>query len=677
MTNISNLFGGEFKPPVQIPESNKTPSEQLIDAIASHGYEPPAEIIFDGNIHRFSTSGRARDDSGWYIAHAGKVHAGAFGCWKESTSINWRQDIGRELSIAEEMEHSTRMKQIRAKREEEQARLAATASETADTIWSNATDASDSHPYLDRKQVKSHGLRVTGDGRLIVPMISPDGEIASLQFIDSAGEKKYLSKGKAESAYFVLHGTDSTIYIAEGYATAATVHEITGGTTFIAFSAGQLANVAAMIRQSYAGDLVIVADHDESGTGQRKAEEAARASNARIIIPPIVGDANDYHVAGHDLAALLMPPVVDDWLIAADDFCQQPKPIKWLIKGFMQREALHMIHGPSGGGKTFFVLDQMLHVAAGFEDWNGHRTRGGLVVYLAGEGHHGLRGRIAAWKAKHNNPRLNMHISKGGTDLNTLDGLHRVRTAIMALPEAPAVIVVDTLHRFLSGDENSAQDAKTMLDACGHLQREFGCAVILVHHTGVSDEAQHRARGSSAWRGALDIEISVVPGSEDQPMQVVCRKMKDGEPFKPMQFNITGVPLEGWFDEDGEQVWSAVLESATGGAQKAGRPASNHERTFMTAWSELGHDMMRGCPYVSRSGLIDYLVTRCDMSEKSAAQVVKPGHRGGIISELMAAGMIEKDGPGWILLQNGNDAADALLSKPLYKHSGNEGNLCG
>ena len=61
-----------------------------------------------------------------------------------------------------------------------------------------------------------------------------------------------------------------------------------------------------------------------------------------------------------------------------------------------------------------------------------------------------------------------------------------------------------------------------MLDACGHLQAEFGCAVILVHHTGVSDEAQHRARGSSAWRGALDIEISVVPGGEDSPMQIIC-----------------------------------------------------------------------------------------------------------------------------------------------------------
>jgi hypothetical protein len=91
----------------------------------------------------------------------------------------------------------------------------------------------------------------------------------------------------------------------------------------------------------------------------------------------------------------------------------------------------------------------------------------------------------------------------------------RVVEAIRALPVPPSIIGIDTLHRFLAGDENSAQDAKTMLDACAALMREFNCSIVLVHHTGVSDEAQHRARGSSAWKGALEIEISVVPAKGD------------------------------------------------------------------------------------------------------------------------------------------------------------------
>ena len=87
--------------------------------------------------------------------------------------------------------------------------------------------------------------------------------------------------------------------------------------------------------------------------------------------------------------------------------------------------------------------------------------------------------------------------------------------------------------------------------------REFDCTVILVHHTGVGEESQHRARGSSAWRGALDIEISVVPGKDGGPMQLIQRKSKDAELSKPIWMQIETVELD-WIDEDGEQVKSAV-----------------------------------------------------------------------------------------------------------------------
>jgi len=97
-----------------------------------------------------------------------------------------------------------------------------------------------------------------------------------------------------------------------------------------------------------------------------------------------------------------------------------------------------------------------------------------------------------------------------------------------------------------------------MLDACGNLMQEFGASVLLVHHTGVSDEAQHRARGSSAWRGALDIELSVIPAKDSAPMQLVQSKSKDAELAPPVYCRLVSVPIHGWFDEDGEQVTSAV-----------------------------------------------------------------------------------------------------------------------
>ncbi|MCE2839404.1 MAG: helicase RepA family protein, partial [Cyanobium sp. 49614_E6] len=164
---------------------------------------------------------------------------------------------------------------------------------------------------------------------------------------------------------------------------------------------------------------------------------------------------------------------------------------------------------------------------------------------------------------------------------------------------------VDTLHRFLLGDENSAQDAKTMLDACAALMIEFGCTVILVHHTGVSEEAQHRARGSSAWRGALDIEISIVPAKDDRPIEIVQRKSKDAELAHSVWVELSPVALPGWVDDDGEPVTSVVVVEAEAPAksEKKSKTAS-FEKLFVSAWEATGKDVLEGSPYVSRAAML-------------------------------------------------------------------------
>ena len=72
-------------------------------------------------------------------------------------------------------------------------------------------------------------------------------------------------------------------------------------------------------------------------------------------------------------------------------------------------------------------------------------------------------------------------------------------------------------------------------------------------------EAQHRARGSSAWRGALDIEISIVPGNDLTPMQIIQRKSKDAELAQDISVELQSYVIPNWFDEDGEPVSSAII----------------------------------------------------------------------------------------------------------------------
>jgi hypothetical protein len=204
----------------------------------------------------------------------------------------------------------------------------------------------------------------------------------------------------------------------------------------------------------------------------------------------------------------------------------------------------------------------------------------------------------------------------------------------------------------LNGDENKAQDAKTMLDACAELMEVFSCAVILVHHTGVSDEAQHRARGSSAWRGALDIEISVVPGSQKgDPLQVVQRKSKDAELAEDITVELMSVPIAGWLDEDGEQVTSAVVSlSDRQSSVKQPPKAAQHQQTFRRAWEHGGSVWRDNLPFVDRDALREVFLID-GISEKAVRNYLNPNAEHKPVSVLLQASYIAPTQGGWHLVQ--------------------------
>lgn len=647
MADITKILGGAF-----VPADPGPPELQMIRAMEIAGIDPPASVVLDGKIHRFKASA-GKEKSGWYIAYGDGVPAGRFGDWRTGIDETWRADVGRRLSAAEEVEHARRMAEVKAQRDAEAEARHEVASDIVERIWADVAPAPADHPYLVRKGIKPHNLRVTGDGRLVAPLYSPDDVLASLQYVDADGGKLYHPGGQTGGCFAVIGELEAegVCYIVEGYATGATVHEVSGRPVVVAYSASNLVTVSGHFRERLPGaDLCVVADNDKSGVGQRYAEQAAAKHGVRYVVPPILGDANDYVQAGKDLASLLAPRA-PDWLIPADDFASQPAPISWLIKGWLQESALVMVHGPSGGGKTFVVLDWCLRLASGAPDWFGCRVKPGAVVYLAGEGHHGLRGRVAAWKVHHGASRLSMWLSRDGCDLNTPEGLNRVRANVLALGVRPSLIVVDTLHRFLSGDENSAQDTKTMLDACATLMGDFGCSVLLVHHTGVSEEAQARARGSSAWRGALDIEISVSPAKDDKPITITQRKSKDAEMLAPVHARLTGVPIPGWVDEDGLPVSSAVLEAEAAPAPPPAKESAQakHRKTLENAWWSSGCELVDGAPYVSRAALQRHLETNMGMTAASAKQHCKPAHPSGVVGSLLQGEIIKPADHGWVI----------------------------
>ena len=646
MADITSIFGGPFVPPSDYADP---PETQLADAMESAGLTPPPSFKFDGQLHRFSTNGRKGDDAGWYVVYPDNIPAGAFGSWRDGVQVNWRAKAARPLTPAEQMAQAKRVAEAKAMRDAEAKRRQEIAADTVAAIWSSAAAASADHPYLKRKGIQPNGARISGDGRLIVPLFGPDGELATLQYISADGDKIYHPGGKAGGSSYTIGEADRIIYVAEGFATAATIHEAAGHASIAAYSASNIPAVTAQARERYGltAEIVIVADHDPNGVGRNYADQASAKYGARVVMPPIPGmDANDYVQAGHDLMALLHPPS-DGWLIPADEMASQPAPLSWLIKRWLPDNALIMVHGPSGGGKTFVVLDWCLRIASAATDWFGTKVKPGRVIYLAGEGHHGLRGRVAAWKQHHKAGSLNMWLSRDGCDLNTPEGYQRVTDSIRGLDAPPSLIVVDTLHRFLMGDENSAQDAKTMIDACAGLMREFGCSVLLVHHTGVSDEAQHRARGSSAWKGALEAEFNI--SVKGDTITLRNPKMKDAPQADDIHLELQSVTIDGWLDEDGEPVTSAVIVEGVAPSPKVDDKLTVAIKLFTRAWHASGADVSDGSPYVTKSAL-EALMEGDGLSAASIRSYVKPSFEKGPIARLINADQIAPHQHGWIAI---------------------------
>ena len=83
--------------------------------------------------------------------------------------------------------------------------------------------------------------------------------------------------------------------IAEGFATAASLHEDSGYLAVIAFDAGNFKDVAIVIKSLCPdAEIIICGDNDVSRIGEKKAIEAALAVGGKYIIPPTVGqDFND------------------------------------------------------------------------------------------------------------------------------------------------------------------------------------------------------------------------------------------------------------------------------------------------------------------------------------------------------------------------------------------------
>ncbi|CAH3911239.1 primase-helicase zinc-binding domain-containing protein [Citrobacter freundii] len=134
-------------------------------------------------------------------------------------------------------------------------------------------------------------------GDVVVPLYDDSGALVNVQLINADGLKRTLKGGQVKGARHILDGKKEAgkrLWIAEGYATALTVHHLTGETVMVALSSVNLLSLASLARHKYpACRIVLAADRDLNGDGQTKASAAAESCEGVVALPPVFGDWND------------------------------------------------------------------------------------------------------------------------------------------------------------------------------------------------------------------------------------------------------------------------------------------------------------------------------------------------------------------------------------------------
>lgn len=261
------------------------------DELGENGFE-----MWD-NWSRQSDNYKQQDaQSVWKSIKVGHIHIASL--FKTARENGYRPEKPYTPPSAEELAKRSQIAQEKQQAEANRiAQAHAKAEKTAYGIWQNASPADPKHAYAQSKGLDVDilkGIRQNeyqGKKQLIIPLYA-DKKLVNVQTIDEDGNKKFLNGGQKQGAYTIIGDfkqNQQGIILAEGFATAASVHEATGKPVVVAFDAGNLKAVSEKLLNVLPENVPVyfAADQDPSQTGLHKAQAAAEVwgERAQILLP--------------------------------------------------------------------------------------------------------------------------------------------------------------------------------------------------------------------------------------------------------------------------------------------------------------------------------------------------------------------------------------------------------
>ncbi|PPC77920.1 conjugal transfer protein TraC [Pokkaliibacter plantistimulans] len=299
--------------------------DEVMSQLRQYGLQPSTPLEL-GKLSRCPMEGdKGKKATGWYVVHqyhtaSGRVmYFGAYGDWRTQEPHKIKTK-GVPLTAEEREVLKARQAEAMQKARERKVHAARVASKRARQLWERMSDKGAS-PYLLHKQVVPVGVRFTPNGSVLVPMRDRKANIVGLQVIypaphpESGLTKQYVPKGMDKAGAFHMLGRHpdpgEPILVAEGYATAASIHMATQFTVAVAFDAGNLLSVGKAMRELFPGrPLIFCADDDwktkrPSGEawnpGVEKADDAALVLGGQWLKPTFGPDRQDSWTDFNDL----------------------------------------------------------------------------------------------------------------------------------------------------------------------------------------------------------------------------------------------------------------------------------------------------------------------------------------------------------------------------------------
>jgi len=261
----------------------------FINAKLGCDFEPEAVTEFQ----RFPAPDKPATNKACWLIISEDLKAATCGSFITGEKYTWHAEDFSSLSKECREQARQQAAKRRAMSEAERQQTEAIAAKKAKDLFEQSPPAKKHHSYLTIKLIKPHGLR-QDDVKLLIPLLNDQGDICSLQYIYPDGSKSFFPGGRTKEAYSIVGkiGSSEKLYVCEGWATAATIHQETGHPVVAAMTANNLLPVCLLWKTKVdpSVEIIVAADNDHSTKGNpglTKAHEAAETIVATLVVPPV------------------------------------------------------------------------------------------------------------------------------------------------------------------------------------------------------------------------------------------------------------------------------------------------------------------------------------------------------------------------------------------------------